>query len=175
DESVRMVVLGDSHGLLEITGRPDLYRLHLHAQRAGGVLSIPQERLPIGLRRVPQDGEVRKPRDALLEQFKPLSAELRIDRTQSRDIPAWPGQGGNESSPDRIVVDGHHDGNRRRRLSGHASRLWTPCHGDVDTRKHQLGGRLSRLFELAVSPAVLDHDVPALDVAEIVKTLLQSL
>src|SRR5262249_2100876 len=81
DESVRMLVLGTANGLLEITGRPYLQRLHLHAQRAGGALSVAQKRIRIGLRRVPQDGEVRELRDALLEQLYSLPAELWIDCT----------------------------------------------------------------------------------------------
>src|SRR5262249_19935090 len=119
--------------------------------------------------------EAREARDALLEQLEPLSAELWIYRAQSSDVPAWAGQGGDESRADRVVVDGHHNGDRRRRLSGHASRLRTSRDDDIDVRLHQLGCCLARQVEFAVSPSVINQDVSALDVTEIAKTLLQGL
>jgi hypothetical protein len=56
-----------------------------------------------------------------MQEFQPLCAQFGIEKIDTRQIAARPGEAGDKTKPDRIFGDEEDDGNRRaRRLAANA-------------------------------------------------------
>ena len=77
-------------------------------------------------------------------------------------------------SPTGSLDDCHDDGDRRGRLLGRSDHRIRSGHDDVHLEPHQLGRERGKPLVLSVREPALDHDVPALDVAELAQPLAET-
>src|SRR5205823_6912982 len=83
-------------------------------------------------------------------------------------------QAGDLPSGKRVTSRPKHDRNRRRRLPRRLQAGSTAGHDDVHRETHQLGGEVRQLLVVALRIAVLDLDILAILVAEVVQTAQES-
>ena len=121
----------------------------------------------------PEDGTRVTAGNGLLEQFQPLADVVRPSRRHPVMFP--PGRARLATSPTRhrITHGNEDDGDRRRRLLGGQGR-WRAVGDDDINLERQLGRERREPLGLALGKSVLDHDVPALDVAELAQTFAEA-
>ena len=169
---------------------PDFLLGH-HGKRVPDLLRVPYfhgQNLYVGLLRrgldvrkkhgsvggIDQDGHARQLRHHAAQNFQILGTEFHIDARDSGDVATWPSQGLDQSAADRVVDGSHDDGNGGgcflRRAGGDRAR----CHDDVHFQLHQFRRQRWKALNPAVGMAQLDHQVLALDVAELAHCLWEA-
>src|SRR5215475_11258046 len=100
-----------------------------------------------------------------MQQPKLLCPKLRRDEGDTGDVAARPVETGDEAELNRVAAGYEDDRDRRSR------RLGYNCRGDVMRSDHrhltayQIGCEVGQSLDLVLRPAILDHDILALDVA----------
>src|SRR6185295_5631688 len=121
---------------------------------------------------LPEDSDQADLRNGLLELFQTLADELRSDVGQPREIAAGVRQAGDEPVCDRI--GGRAEDNRedpRRFLGRQGGGCASTGHDDINLERNQFGRKSREPLDLPLGRSVFDHDVAALDVAEVVQSL----
>src|SRR5262245_62065971 len=100
-----------------------------------------------------------------MQQPKLLCPKLRRNEGDTGDVAARPVETGDEAELNRVAAGYEDDRDRRSR------RLGYNCRGDVMRSDHrhltayQIGCEVGQSLDLVLRPAILDHDILALDVA----------
>jgi hypothetical protein len=109
-----------------------------------------------------------------VHQLKPLRSYLRSQVGHARDIAARPGKAGDKSNRDWVAPHQEHDRYRRgRRLGRERGRgvgRGNHCHMTVN----QIGRQCRQSIVAVFRPAVFDRYVPALGIAGLFQTLMES-
>ena len=92
---------------------------------------------------------------------------------QPGDIAAGPRQACNVAGTERVGVAHEHDGNGRGRVLCRTGVDRARRHDDIDLEPNQLGREIRKPLWVAIRRAVLDHDVPPLDVSELTQPLAE--
>src|SRR5262245_51657304 len=109
-------------------------------------------------------------RKKLPQNFEPLADKIGRLGREAGDVAAWSGKARDETTPDRVRVDGNDDGNSRCGLL----ELWNrgaKCNYDGDSQLDEFGRYLSVSLHAVFRPAILDCDGSALDPAKLAKPL----
>jgi hypothetical protein len=107
-----------------------------------------------------------------MKKFQPLRRQLAAQKIDSRQVAARPSEAGDETEPDRVIASDEDDGDRCGcRLGGECRRV-TSGRGDYgNLSANQFGRKLRQPIVLALRPAVFDHYVLALDIADLLQAL----
>src|SRR5262245_30114681 len=106
-----------------------------------------------------------------MQQPKLLCPKLRRNEGDTGDVAARPVETGDEAELNRVAAGYEDDRDRRSR------RLGYNCRGDVMRSDHrhltayQIGCEVGQSVVLVLRPAILDHDILALDVTGFTKAL----
>src|SRR6516162_3766044 len=139
--------------MVELGGRHLNLSRFLHRARK---INIGHDRQPEALRK------------KLAQDFEPLADKIGRLSREAGDIVAWSGEARDETTPDRVRVDGKDDRNNRCGLL----ERWNcsaKCNYDVDSQSDELSGNLCVSLHAVFRPAMLDCDGSALDPAELAK------
>src|SRR5262245_7605016 len=108
------------------------------------------------------------PRKKLAQDFEPLADKIGRLSREAGDVVAWSGEARDETTPDRVRVDGKDDRNNRCGLL----ERWNcsaKCNYDVDSQSDKLSRNFRVSLHAVFRPAMLDCDGAALDPAELAK------
>src|SRR5215831_4424691 len=139
--------------MVELGGRHLNLSRFLHRARK---INIGHDRQPEALRK------------KLAQDFEPLADKIGRLSREAGDVVAWPGEARDETTPDRVRVDGKDDRNNRCGLF----ERWNcsaKCNYDVDPQSDELSRNLRVSLHAVFRPAMLDCDGSALDPAELAK------
>jgi hypothetical protein len=100
---------------------------------------------------------------------------LRVKGAGPRDVPTGPLQIGDQSTGNWIDYHSEDDGDGRGCVLGSHSPYTTHHTDHVHLETDQFGGKFRQAVEPPLRPSVLDDDVPALNIAEVAKPLLERL
>jgi hypothetical protein len=141
-------------------------QLRLHPERPSRRLCILPRILVEGVRCIAKDGETGHCWQGSLKHLHTFAAELGPVHGHARDITARMGEAGDDPGPQR-VAGRHHD--RNRHCSSFRRDSWRRANGDdrVGAERYELSRKHVEGF---TAKSVLDFEIPALDVAQIVKT-----
>src|SRR4029077_18990004 len=162
-------------GGLEIIRTSHLPRLKRHALGPCGRLHPSQDDHIARVGRIPEDRHARDTRQDLLEQSQPLHGQLREEGCESRDVPAWPREAGNEPLADGIRNRYGDDGYCRGCLlcgtgCGPARR-----DDEVYLEADQIGRQIGKSFHPSFCKPPLDHGVSSLDPTALTQPLPERL
>src|SRR5262245_5088215 len=107
-------------------------------------------------------------REKLAQNFEPLADKIGRLGREAGDVVAWSGKARDETTPNRVRVDGKDDRNNRCGLL----ERWNSsakCSYDVDFQSDELSRNLCVSLHAVFRPAMLDCDGSALDPAELAK------
>src|SRR5215469_18349257 len=139
--------------MVELGGRHLNLSRFLHRARK---INIGHDRQPEALRK------------KLAQDFEPLADKIGRLSREAGDVVAWSGEARDETTPDRVRVDGKDDRNNRCGLL----ERWNcsaKCNYDVDSQSDELSRNLRVSLHAVFRPAMLDCDGSALDPAELAK------
>ena len=103
-----------------------------------------------------------------------FAANSRIEKIDTCQVAARPGEAGDETKPDRVFADGEDDGDRRGCRLGRQRRIGTSGRGDHgDLSANQFGRQRRQSIDLILGPAVFDRHVLALDIAGVFEALAE--
>ena len=106
----------------------------------------------------------------LAQQLQPLCANLGIEKIDTCQVAARPGEAGDEADRDRVSGNGKDNRDRRgRRLGRKRATRDRDDRGDLSTS--QVGRQRWKPIDLIVRPAVFDRYVLALDMTGFLQTL----
>ena len=102
-----------------------------------------------------------------------FAPQLDREKICPGQIATRPGQAGDKTEPDRVVADDEDDGDRRGCRLGRRRRsnAGGSDHGNLPT--HQLACQLGESIELIVGRSMLDRQVLAFDVADLLQALTE--
>src|SRR5262245_61100602 len=109
-------------------------------------------------------------RKKLAQNFEPLADKIGGLGRKAGDVVAWSGEARDETTPDRIRVDGKDDRNSRGGLLERRN-CSTKCNYDIDSQSDELSRYLRVSLHAVFGPAILDCDGSALGPAELAKPL----
>ena len=111
----------------------------------------------------------------LAQQLQPLCRQLSVEKIDTCQVAARPGEAGDKTKPDRVVADDEDDGDRRGCRLGRERRSGASGRGDHgDLPANQFGRQRRQSIELILGPAVFDRHVLALDIAGVFQALAKS-
>ena len=121
--------------------------------------------------RIPEDRDAGGRRNDLLEELKPLCAQIHCNVGEPREVRARPREAGDEPSSNRIA-DAHRDNwDCRRCLLGRTGRGRTRRHDEVNPQTDEFARASGEPIEPPLPPSVLKSDVLSLHVAKWAQTL----
>jgi hypothetical protein len=123
--------------------------------------------------RIPQDRDAGDARQQLLQQLEPLCVDLGRHRGRPRDVPSGAGDARDDPGGDGIADRSHDDREGSRSLFRGESGRCASRNNDVDLETDRLRDKRWVAIIATLCPSVLDHDVLALDVAEIAQFLAE--
>jgi hypothetical protein len=94
---------------------------------------------------------------------------------QPGNVAARMGKAGDEPRAHGFYCHNHDDGEGRGRLLGGGNRRVSNGYDDIDPERSQFGGEAGEPLGFPVGRSGFDHDVPALDIAEIAQPLTERL
>src|SRR5215472_16554208 len=101
-----------------------------------------------------------------MQEPEPLGGNFLDKKIDAGRVSVRPRKAGDQTKPDRVVADAKDDRNRDRRSFGRLGSIVSSGRGDHGhATADQVGHEFRQTTELALPPVVLDHHVPALDVA----------
>ena len=100
---------------------------------------------------------------------------LRGEEGQPCDIAARPGKAGDESASNRIASSREDNGEGPGRLLVSQGGGCGSGQDDINLERNQFGRESGEPLELPLVKSVIDHDVAALDVAEVTQSLKEGL
>src|SRR5215831_9373567 len=139
--------------MVELGGRHLNLSRFLHRARK---INIGHDRQPEALRK------------KLAQDFEPLADKIGRLSREAGDVVAWSGEARDETTPDRVRVDGKDDRNNRCGLL----ERWNcsaKSNYDVDSQSDELSRNLRISLHAVFRPAMLDCNGSALDPAEFAK------
>ena len=104
----------------------------------------------------------------LLEQTQTFGGKLRAEERQAGDVPAWPGERGDEPVFDGIAHDRHEDGDRGGRVQHSAGRRRIGGQDKVELERGELIRQTRKSLDLPVCGSVFDDDSLPLHIAAFV-------
>jgi hypothetical protein len=119
--------------------------------------------------RVQNTSDPAKPWRDLLEQFKPLSADFRLERKKPSDVAAWTREALYVTGSDRIDNHDEHDRDGPRRVLQCRKAGRAVHHDHVRREAYELPDQGSRADWLAYAPTVVDQKVAALSPAQLLQ------
>ena len=117
---------------------------------------------------VADDSDPAQLRNDLLQQLQALAIELNRHECHARHVAAWSGKTVGESCRNGIGAHAVHDGNGQ----AESTDLESGCalrHDEIDGQSHQRRSEFGNALNHVVAVTELDHEVAALDIAEISK------
>src|SRR5215468_4478269 len=105
--------------------------------------------------------------DHLAQKLKPLGRKLGRLNRQACDIAAWPRQGCDQASTDRVRRHPEHDRDNRCRLLCRDNRLSRVGDDNVDFALDELGRDLGKPLVASLRPAIFNRDGATFDPAEL--------
>jgi hypothetical protein len=103
----------------------------------------------------------------LVQDFQLLGDELRAcAQRRPSDVPTRPRQTPDEPRADRVDRPRHDDGYGRGGLLQRRDARATPCDDHVRLELNQLCGQAWHPLILELGVALLDHEIPSLDISE---------
>ena len=120
---------------------------------------------------IEEDRDPRQSGDRLLQQLQTLRLELCGEGGQSCDVRIRTRQIGHDAAAKGVADGAHDDGNRRGGLLGGEHRLGAPSENDVHFEADEIIRQIGESLVASFGVAVLEANVLALDVAEIVECL----
>src|SRR4029453_12911338 len=154
---------------------PRFQDLEMHLQRTRRYLYLSQQTRLGRIGRVRKHGHAGDSRNRLLEQLQPLADQLRSESGHTRDVLLRFRQAGHEPARDRIDMNRHDDGDRRRGALGRLGSGGGARDDDVHVEPNQLGGEGGEPVSVVAVESALDEDVLALDVPQLPHPLEETL
>src|SRR5215471_1188265 len=114
---------------------------------------------------IDQHGNAMGSRLQLMQQPKLLCPKLSSDKRDTGDIAAWPVETGDEAELNRVAAACEDDRDRRGRRLGYDCRPGVMRSDHRHLTAYQIGCEVGQSVGLVLRPAILDHDILALDVA----------
>jgi hypothetical protein len=109
-----------------------------------------------------------------MQHFEPLRRQLGIQNIDPCQIATWPGQAADQSKPDRVLGHDKNHGDCHGGLFGRNRRKIRPeCSEDSDPTTDQIIGQCGQPTKLVLCPAIFDHYVLALDIADLFESLAE--
>jgi hypothetical protein len=121
--------------------------------------------------RVIQDSDASDLGHRHLEELEMFPAQARGEAGQPCGIPSRTGEAGHESRPHRVTGHREHDRHRRGKRLRRLRRASPPNHQDIKVQAEEFGGEWGKLLDHPVGIAILDDDILALGVAQVVQPL----
>src|SRR5262249_33632822 len=152
-------------GNINVTACGGLEDFDLLPNGRGCSLNVRDKELSDGIVGIDQHANAHGSRLQLMQQPKLLCPKLRRNEGDTGDVAARPVETGDEAELNRVAAGYEDDRDRRSR------RLGYNCRGDVMRSDHrhltayQIGCEVGQSLDLVLRPAILDHDILALDVA----------
>jgi hypothetical protein len=107
----------------------------------------------------------------LSKQSEALAYQLWAEEGRSGDISPWPRQARDQPAAHRITHRRRDDRDRVGRLPGSQTARCRTGDDEVDLERYQLSRKFGKPLDSAIRRPVLEHDIPALDVTQIVEAL----
>ena len=126
-----------------------------------------------GVGRIPQEGHGREFGYDLREQLQALSLQVRRDARQPGQVPARSREALDQARADRVAYRSHDDGDRRGRALGREGRGRASRDDDIRLEGNEFRDERWEALVRSFGPAVLDREIPALDVAALAKPLAE--
>src|SRR4029077_15866993 len=126
-----------------------------------------------GVGRIPQEGHGREPGYDLREQLQALSLQVRRDSRQPGQVPAGAREALDQARADRVAYRSADYGDRRGRALGREGRGRASRDDDIRLEGNEFRDERWESLVRSFGPAVLDSEIPALDVATLAKPLAE--
>ncbi len=143
----------------------------MQTHSASSRFHVSQRSLGSGISRIDEHGHTSGAGHQLTQQFQPLCRHLGVEKIDSCQVAARPGEAGDKSEPDRVFGDDEHDGDRRGRRLGRQCRSEISGGDHRDLSANQFGRQRRQSIELSVGRAIFDRHVLALGEANVFEAL----
>src|SRR5262245_56725709 len=164
-ERINRLLRKTRKGNINVTAGGGFEDFDLLPNGRGCSLNVRNKGLSEGIVGIDQHADAHGSRLQLMQQPKLLCPKLRRDEGDTGDVAARAVETGDEAKLNRVAGAYEDDRDRRSR------RLGYNCRGDVMRSDHryltayQIGCEVGQSVVLVLRPAILDHDILALDVA----------
>jgi hypothetical protein len=172
---MRTLVLKRCERLVDLLAGAGANDLNLQAPALSGRLQVSKR----GFRRcdtrwIDERSHPNRVGDNLMQHFEPLRRQLGIQNIDPCQIATWPGQAADQSKPDRVLGHDKNHGDCHGGLFGRNRRKIRPeCSEDSDPTTDQIIGQCGQPIKLVLCPAIFDHYVLALDIADLFESLAE--
>src|SRR5262245_40757074 len=131
----------------------------------GRSLNVRDKGLSLGQVGIDQHANPHGSRLQLMQQPKALSPKSRRNEGDTGDVAAWSVEAGDEAKLNRVTAGCEDDRDRRSRRLGYNCRRGVMRSDHRHLTAYQIGCEVGQPVVLVLRPAILDHDILALDVA----------
>src|SRR6516164_420119 len=158
----------------EILGSSDFKYRHIQAEWSSRRLQLADLQNDSGPTVMANSRQPLQAGDHLAQKLKPLGRKLGRLNRQACDIAAWPRQGCNQASTDRVRRHPEHDRDNRCRLLCRDNRLSRVGDDNLDFALDELGRDLGKPLVASIRPAIFNRDGATFDPAALAQASHES-